>query len=150
MTHRSTVAKAALITVLITLAVLPQIATASYDEGSKDMLWSELTDLFAKTVELGRQGIDVSEITHNLSQALSLISKGDDRSLEEASQILSHVRDEITRIDENKWRILLINDATKYSLVALILSVPVLTYFLLPRAYVIVWFKTRRRWVVEK
>ncbi len=122
-----------------------QVPAAS-DVGS---VREEFIKLYAEVAELGKEGINVTSLVHELSIALKLINEGTNESLARAESILSHVRSEVESLKAEAPQIILISNFRKYGTAAAIAAIPVALYFLLPRAYLAIWFRVRRRWVVE-
>ncbi len=125
----------------------PTINASSIPE--RKALRNELIQLYTETVNLSREGVNVSGVVNDLSSALALIDEGSNESLIKASQILSNASKEINALRAEAPRIKLMNDLRLYGTVAVLASIPILTYFLLPRAYLIMWFRSRRRWLVR-
>ena len=109
----------------------------------------EFIQLYIEVAELGKEGINVTSLVHELSKALKLINEGTNESLIRAESILSRVRSELESLKAEAPRIILANNVRKYGAVTALASVPVVFYFLLPRVYLAIWFRVRRRWVVE-
>ncbi len=81
-----------------------------------------------------------------LDRAVDLASRG---NYAEASVIVDSVRGNVSLLMGEAERIYLYNSIYRYGLAALILSLPLLVYLFLPRLYLMLWFRSRRRWVVR-
>ncbi len=125
--------------------VWSQVPAASSSGGVKE----EFIKLYVEVAELGKEGVNVTPLVHELSKALKLINEGTNESLVRAEYVLSHVRSEVESLKAESPRIVLMNDFRKYGTAAAIATIPVALYFLLPRAYLAIWFRVRKRWVVE-
>ena len=95
---------------------------------------------------LESKGIDVSKLVEQLDRAIKLYENG---NRVEAEKILLNISREVVALksiaNDVAIRILI----TKIATVAALASIPLLVYLLLPRAYLYLWYLSRRRWVVE-
>ena len=138
---------------IITIALsimLAQILSTPVYAVDKDSLWNRYLELYKRTADLGRRGINVSSIVDELGIVLELINNGDDYSLKRASELLDSIEKKLVSLERNADNILLMENLRKYSTVGFIMSIPLLFYLLFPRLYLAIWFRVRRRWVVEK
>ena len=138
---------------IITIALsimLAQILSTPVYAVDKDSLWNRYLELYKRTADLGRRGINVSSIVDELGIVLELINNGDDYSLKRASELLDSIEKKLVSLERNADNILLMENLRKYSIVGFIMSIPLLFYLLFPRLYLAIWFRVRRRWVVEK
>jgi len=138
---------------IITIALsimLAQILSTPVYAVDKDSLWNRYLELYKRTADLGRRGINVSSIVDELGIVLELINNGDDYSLKRASELLDNIENKLLPLERNADNILLMENLRKYSIVGAIMSIPLLFYLLFPRLYLAIWFRVRRRWVVEK
>ena len=109
----------------------------------------EFIEIYTNIADLGKQGVNVSLLVHELSRALKLINDGSNKSVSEAKTVLAHVRSEVESLKAKAPQIILMNNLRKYGTAAAIAAIPVAFYFLLPRIYLVIWFRVRKRWVVE-
>ena len=130
--------------------MLAQILSTPVYAVDKDSLWNRYLELYKRTADLGRRGINVSSIVDELGIVLELINNGDDYSLKRASELLDSIEKKLVSLERNADNILLMENLRKYSIVGFIMSIPLLFYLLFPRLYLAIWFRVRRRWVVEK
>jgi hypothetical protein len=105
--------------------------------------------VYKDVVELGRLGMDVSGLVSKLSVALDLISDGSPDSLSKAESLINDVRSEVYRLKSEANYYVMHRSLYKYSVVAVLALIPLAIYYLLPRIYLIIWFRLRRRWVVK-
>lgn len=112
----------------------------------QDNVYKEFLELYERTAKLAKQGIDVSSIVDKLGKALEMINSG---RVDEASSLLSEVREQVRTLEDATPRIVFVNNLVKWSIVALLASIPILLYFLLPRLYLYLWYRARRKWVVS-
>lgn len=139
-----------LIMCLVLLAILTPLLSPPVYAIDKDTLWTKYLALYRRTADLGRKGINVSSIVNELIIVLELINKGDKRSLERADELLNTIENKIINLERNADNILLVKNLKKYGIAAVMLSIPLLFYLLFPRLYLTIWFRIRRRWIVEK
>ena len=114
----------------------------------KDLM-SDFLTVYKEVVELSRLGVDVSELVSKLSLALELIGDGSPESISKAESIVNEVRSEVYKLKSEANYYVMYRSLYKYSVVTLLALIPIATYYLLPRVYLIIWFRLRRRWVVR-
>ncbi len=136
--------RALLTAALAALALLaPAIAlaqTAGHDVETR------VTALYTDAYRLAKRGIDVSTVIHELDKALKLARRGD---VEEAQRLLDDASARLQQLESGASSTLLRARLEKFLAVAVLAAIPVATYLLLPRLYLRLWYKSRRRWVVE-
>jgi hypothetical protein len=108
---------------------------------------SEIGDLVGRVSELYSKGLDVSDVIEKLNRAIVLYEEN--RS-EEAIRLVEEARSLIDDMSRVADRVYYTNMALKAITVTALASIPVLVYFLLPRAYLYLWFKSRRKWLVSR
>ncbi|MEM2021645.1 MAG: hypothetical protein QXP80_05420 [Zestosphaera sp.] len=123
---------------MATLLVLP--ATALCEDVNERFF-----SLYSRVVDLSRKGVEVNQYTDPLNEVLRLLEAGD---LDDATELMNLIEANLSRLEARADEIVLMKSVTKYSTVAAILAIPLLTYFLLPRAYVYAWFRSRRGWMI--
>lgn len=136
--------------VLLTVLVITLSLSISVHAVDKDVLWDRFLDLYMRTAILGRRGVDVSNIVGGLKKVLELLESGDITSLEKASELMDEVERNIFFLERNADNMLLMENLRKYSTAGALLLIPLLFYYLFPRLYLALWFRVRRRWVVEE
>ena len=127
----------------VALLLAPSLAQGQAGQG----LEPRILDLYREAYRLARRGVDVSDIVHELDGALRLARQG---RVEEATRLLEDASTRLERLSEQAGGILLRARLEKYLAVAVLASLPVITYLLFPRLYIQVWYRSRRRWVVER
>jgi len=130
----------------LSVAAIGLISIASPPEGIEGQsVWDKWLYAYRLVIELSRSGINVSEHLELLNQSLHYIEIGD---YDKASRILDQVIPEL----ENDYIALgsyaFQENVRKYSIVAALLSLPPLFYYLFPRAYLEVWYRLKRNWIV--
>ena len=140
---------AVLMLILLLTSLLITYSVISVEASSVDEVRKEFIDVYVDVAKLGREGINVTSLVHELSKALKLIDEGSNESVLKAKAIMDHVKSEVKRLKAEAPRIILMDNLRKYLIVAALACIPIAFYFLLPRAYLLIWFRVRRRWVVE-
>ncbi len=139
--HRLVIAILLLLTTGISTAYPVHSENTLCDEAKSKMI-----EIFKICVELYRDHVDVSSILDRLNYVDKLIKSGQcSKALDELAELSNNVK----ILKENAYSIKLRYELTRYSLVAFLLSIPVLVYFLLPRLYLYIWYRTHRKWIVE-
>jgi len=106
---------------------------------------SEIGDLVERAGDLYSKGLDVNIIIEKLNNAVVLSEQG---SIEEAKKVLSEVRSLIVDMNAVADSIYFTNILIKGVTVASLVAIPVLVYTLLPRVYLYLWFKSKKKWLV--
>ena len=140
---------AVLMLILLLTSLLITYSVISVEASSVDEVRKEFIDVYVDVAKLGREGINVTSLVHELGKALKLIDEGSNESVLKAKAIMDHVKSEVKRLKAEAPRIILMDNLRKYLIVAALACIPIAFYFLLPRAYLLIWFRVRRRWVVE-
>lgn len=120
-------------------------ALAQVDANST--IWQQWLDAYSKVSEMSRAGMNVSSYVFYLQQSLSLMQNGD---LEKARALLESVIPQIDASYQQLGSFIFWKNAEKYLTVALIALIPVLFYIYFPRAYLSIWYRARRKWVIEE
>ena len=107
--------------------------------------YERFLEIYSRVVNLALKGINVSQYVTILNNALQLLEEN--RS-EEAMELMNSIEADLSELESIAGNIVLSQTLIKYATAAAILSLPVLVYLLLPRLYVYIWFKSRRRWVL--
>lgn len=138
------------IIIIIILHVTSISLSTSIAKASPSKLQREIISLYIRLVRLSEEGINTRELVNLLSEALELLNNEDDASSIKAQKIVSKVREAVEKLEAERPSILISKNLSKYGIAAAIASIPVLFYLLFPRIYLELWYKTRRKWVVEK
>ncbi|MEM0004419.1 MAG: hypothetical protein QXE10_01365 [Desulfurococcaceae archaeon] len=108
--------------------------------------YGEFIKVYIDVVKLAEKGLDVTHLVEELKKAHYLLLNNE---TSEAALLLSSIKDEVKKLENNAPSLILYMNASKALLVALLASMPLLVYILLPRLYLYLWFKTRRKWVIK-
>jgi hypothetical protein len=128
------------IALLLVLAVsaLPVVQGSDFD--------SEVGVLVEEAGRLYSKGVDVAVVIEKLDNAIALYESG---RVDEAYAALSEARSMIMDLSSVADRVYYYNTMVKAVTVAVLAVIPIAIYILLPRIYLYVWFKTRRKWIVR-
>ncbi|MEM0197284.1 MAG: hypothetical protein QXK66_06580 [Sulfolobales archaeon] len=124
---------------MLVLLVLHSVVSLGGD------VYSKFLELYSRTVELSLKGVETGEVEDLLASTIDSIESGDyDRAL----KLMSEVERHLLVLEREAGFIVLTKNLVKYGTAALLLSIPLLVYLLLPRLYIYLWYETRRNWVV--
>ncbi len=138
MMYRKTLITRLLLVFLVALLLSPVLKAEEVDK--------EIGSILKDINYLYEKGVNVDELIKKLNQALKLIEEGNKKK---AENIISEVKEEITKLKLIADEVYLRKTIILYSELALILSIPILVYLLLPRIYLHLWYKYRREWVIK-
>jgi len=137
--------RAIVILLIIIIISLPVYSIVySVDEGE---IRGRVAELYIRVYRLGRDGINVSHVVSELNIIVKYI---DESRYDDALRILDKVSNEVSSLEEASEEIIFWSSFYKYSTVAILISIPIISYLLIPRIYTEIWFRLRRRWVVGK
>ena len=129
---------------LILLTLLTSIVLQSAIVSCGDP-YEKFLDLYGRIADLALKGINVSQYVTVLKNVLQLLEAN--RS-EEAMELMIGIEANLSELESKADNIVFSQTVIKYAAAAAILSLPALVYLLLPRLYIYVWFKSRKRWVL--
>lgn len=101
--------------------------------------------IYDRVVDLALKGIDVHQYVSALNEALQLLESNKSG---EAVELMNRIDSDLRELESRAGNIVFTKTLSKYATATAILSLPVIVYFLLPRLYIYVWFRSRRRWVL--
>ncbi|AFH42523.1 hypothetical protein IOK49_03455 [Fervidicoccus fontis] len=133
--------------ILLIVIISPFIIVSS--QSSEDVIGtnSTITQLLGEIVYLYDHGVNVSQLVNKLNYAVKLEQEG---NITASSLIISQLQENISALmpsaESNYYKII----ALKIIEIILLLSIPVLTYVFLPRIYLSIWYRSRRKWLVKK
>jgi len=128
---------------LIALATLSSSPVASQDPCSPEVL----SEVVRSLEELGSKFVNVGEAVEYLDQLLKACSRGD---VGEASSVYSRLAEALNSLREYSWRRFQEVIAYRVAYTVSLALLPPLTYILLPRAYLYLWYLARRKWAVVR
>jgi hypothetical protein len=123
---------------VLALSALPVVQGSDFD--------SEVSVLVEEAGRLYSKGVDVAVVIEKLDNAIALYESG---RVDEAYAALSEARSMIMDLSSIADRVYYYNTLVKAVTVAVLAVIPIAIYLLLPRIYLYVWFKTRRKWIVR-
>jgi ArsR family metal-binding transcriptional regulator len=123
---------------VLALSALPVVQGSDFD--------SEVGVLVEEAGRLYSKGVDVAVVIEKLDNAIALYESG---RVDEAYAALSEARSMIMDLSSVADRVYYYNTMVKAVTVAVLAVIPIAVYLLLPRIYLYVWFKTRRKWIVR-
>ncbi|MEM2014481.1 MAG: hypothetical protein QXJ16_03355 [Desulfurococcaceae archaeon] len=132
-------------TVLFSLMLIALFMLAIQLEAENSVL-NEIENLMSELEYLHSRGLCVDDVVDLLNKAIEEYSRGNTQSaiayFEEAKQRVVYLKPVAERV---YLEILITRGLT----VAILASIPILIYFVLPRVYLYVWFKLHRRWIIR-
>ena len=134
---------------IVAINILGSIEAYSQTGGgaSDSGLWERWLDDYARVYKLRSKGVDTGKLEEKLLTVYLAIKKNETGSSIE--RMLDQLEHNISITERNADRIVTYAIIGKAVEAGLILSFPVLFYLGFPRIYIQVFFKTRRKWVVE-
>jgi hypothetical protein len=120
------------------MSALPVVQGSDFD--------SEVGVLVEEAGKLYSKGVDVAMVIEKLDNAIALYESG---RVDEAYAALSEARSMIMDLSSVADQVYYYNTLVKAVTVAVLAAIPIAIYLLLPRIYLYVWFKTRRKWIVR-
>ncbi|QOJ79296.1 hypothetical protein IG193_02195 [Infirmifilum lucidum] len=112
-----------------------------------DPLDDRVSALLRDVEYLDSRGVDVSNITKSLDAAIRLY---DANRTSETMGMLDSISSEVDALKSQAEGIYLRRTVARYGVAALALSLPLIAYLAVPRAYLYLWFRLRRGWLVRK
>ena len=97
--------------------------------------------------KLGKECVNVTDIVSEMNIAIKYIDNG---QYDNADKLLNKIDSQVTHLEDISGNILFWSNFWRYFTVAVLLSIPVLTYFILPRLYITIWYRLRRRWIAKR
>jgi len=130
----------AIILIAVTLSRL-SIFTAQVD------IDGEVSRVLRDLEYLSSRGVDVRGLVERLNEALELYQRGD---VGGALSAIKEVEARASTLKGTAEAVYMASTAYRYGVAAALLSTPALVYLLLPRIYLLLWYRSRRRWSVRR
>jgi hypothetical protein len=127
-----------LVVLVLLLCNLLIVSTSSDLDGDVGSLVERASELYSK-------GIDISIIIEKLNNAIVSYEEG---NVNESSRLLGEARGLIENMSTIAYSVYFSNIVFKAIIVVLLATIPVLVYILLPRFYLYLWYKSRKKWIV--
>jgi len=129
-----------LVVLIFSLCALPIVSASSDLDG-------EVGDLVERASELYSKGLDISVIIEKLNSAIVSYEEGD---VNESNRLLGEARSLIENMGTIADNVYFTNIVLKAITVGVLATIPVLVYVLLPRLYLYLWYKSRKKWIVSR
>jgi hypothetical protein len=130
---------------MLTLVLLSVFHSFAVDSKLSDVD-IRIAGILDKAKNLYMKGVNVTDVVRKLDEVVELYERGD---IDRAREILNDTEVEVLELEkiaDNVYRSIVISKAIT---IAFLLSIPVAVYYFLPRVYLYIWFKLRRRWLVR-
>lgn len=135
----SEVALASLLVLILTSMFASIAISESFDQDVGRIVKS-LDHLYSK-------GIDVRKLVEELNKAVKLYYSGHPK---EAYRIITDIEEKVRRLNQVANNVWLVKCLIKGLEAAALLSIPIATYFGLPRIYLYLWYRFRKKWLVKE
>ncbi|WP_440060233.1 hypothetical protein ACSU1N_03595 [Thermogladius sp. 4427co] len=113
---------------------------------------TQIQDIEQELKPISQAGMNTSLVEYYVNNALQLISKGQLTS-EEAAWVENNISlawSELEKLKAEYPSYVLWKNIYTWASIALYASIPVITYFLLPRVWAYIWYWTKRKWRVAR
>lgn len=140
--HRITI----LATIVIALALFAPLHVFAQTQ-SLEGFDQRVGEVVERLSRLRSMGGNVTSLVEEVNKAIHYAESGDADS---ANRILDRVEANITSLEpvvEHEYKV---HTIEKYGIVAFLLALPIIVYIGLPRLYLALWFRLRRKWIVEE
>jgi len=136
-----------LLMLTLSLTIIHQMIILAYSGDSMSEIDSLVSTIMKDLEYLESREVNVSSLIHRVNEDI----KGLEKDPGNATYIkdLESIREEIKALKSDAENIYIINNIIRYSTAVGIGLVPVAVYILLPRIYLYIWYRTRRRWIVQ-
>ncbi len=136
-----------LLMLTLSLTIIHQMIILAYSGDNLSEIDSLVSSIMKDLEYLESREVNVSSLIQRVNEDI----KGLEKDPGNATYIkdLESIRDEIKALKSDAENIYIINNIIRYSTAVGIGLVPVAVYILLPRIYLYIWYRTRRRWIVQ-
>ena len=136
-----------LLMLTLSLTIIHQMIILAYSGDNLSEIDSLVSSIMKDLEYLESREVNVSSLIHRVDEDI----KGLEKDPGNATYIkdLESIREEIKALKSDAENIYIINNIIRYSTAVGIGLVPVAVYILLPRIYLYIWYRTRRRWIVQ-
>lgn len=134
------------IRLLITTLLMVYILLMSIIVSTRDFD-TIIAEYIARVRRLEAKNVDTSLVVELINEAVEKYQEGDDTS---ALQILGEVDSLLDSLERSADQVYYQYVFSKAIIVIVLALIPILVYTLLPRIYLYLWFKTRRKWIVRE
>jgi len=136
-----------LLMLTLSLTIIHQMIILAYSGDNLSEIDSLASSIMKDLEYLESREVNVSSLIQRVNEDI----KGLEKDPGNATYIkdLESIREEIKALKSDAENIYIINNIIRYSTAVGIGLVPVAVYILLPRIYLYIWYRTRRRWIVQ-
>lgn len=129
--------------ILILLILLMLTVHISLGQGE---LYADIENLIQDLEFLDSKGVDTTTIIDLLNKAIYLLNEG---KVNESRQYIDEAKAQILELKKEADLVYLRLTLTKALTVLSLLSLPIMIYLFLPRTYLYLWYRFRRKWVIR-
>jgi len=136
-----------LLMLTLSLTIIHQMIILAYSGDNLSEIDSLVSTIMKDLEYLESREVNVSSLIQRVNEDI----KGLEKDPGNATYIkdLESIREEIKALKSDAENIYIINNIIRYSTAVGIGLVPIAVYILLPRIYLYIWYRTRRRWIVQ-
>lgn len=139
------------IIILLTLTALAALTQTAHAQTTptyeNTQTWQKWVQAYKILAELSRADINVTQYTQKLRQALQAMEQG---NYQQAQNIINQIIPQLQQLQANKENYILTENIKKYVTATTIFIIPLLFYYLFPRAYLKIFHRIRKKWTVIK
>jgi len=136
-----------LLMLVLSLTIIHQMIILTYSGDNLSEIDSLVSSIMKDLEYLKSREVNVSSLIHRVNEDIKGLEK--DPGNTTYIKDLENIREEIKALKSDAENIYIINNIIRYSTAVGIGLVPIAVYILLPRIYLYIWYRTRRRWVVQ-
>ena len=133
--------------ILLVVCILFSIVMVGATQASADDFDHEVAEALSLVNKAYKLGGNVTSYVEELNRAVRMYERGD---ADDAYQVVDSVKDrllaEMPGLEEHYNSVLLRRDI----IVATLLVIPLISYFLIPYSYYELWYRLRRDWIIEE
>ena len=136
-----------LLMLTLSLTIIHQMIILAYSGDNLSEIDSLVSSIMKDLEYLKSREVNVSSLIQRVNEDIKGLEK--DPGNTTYIKDLESIREEIKALKTDAENIYIINNIIRYSTAVGIGLVPIAVYILLPRIYLYIWYRTRRRWVVQ-
>lgn len=132
--------------VLVVLTLLNFLLIASPLHAQREFE-DEIASIMRDLEYLHGKGLDVEPVIKTLNKAIEVYYEN---NVVEAHEYLEKAKHLVEELKSTAETVYLTSLLTKTCIVTALASTPLVVYLVLPRLYLYLWFKSRRKWIVVR
>lgn len=113
---------------------------------NEDLYYRRFLDSYIEIVKLSQQGVDVSNEVKMLKELHKNLVNG---TTENINEMLDKIEADVAKLKQEAPRIILMNNLVKALTIIGMVFIPLFLYILIPRIYLYLWYRARKRWVIK-